>query len=157
MAYTRVHASGMGAIGELNMKTAKANVDLAEGLFVGLDANGKFVKATNASGSYVRATSVVVEGNDALVTEGYNLNPARPLRAGRAQDILFHFILDVDALTFSQAEVNARTPIYLGVDGAWTKVKPTGTGVLLQEVGFVLTRSTIYVDLTKDPQGTELA
>lgn len=156
MAYTRVHASGIDAIGELNMKTGKALVDLQEGLFVGLDANGKLVKATNVAGSYVRATTVIKEGNDALVTEGFVLNPARTLRAGRTQDIEFHFILDVDKETFSQAEVNARTPIYLGVGGAWTKTKPVGAGTLVQEVGFVLTKSTIYVDLTKDIRGTQI-
>lgn len=156
MAYTRVHASGMDAINELNMKTAKASVDIPEGKLVGLDANGKFVLATQTAGSVVRATTVIKEGSEALVGEAGNLNPDRPLRAGRAQDIEFHFILDVDASTFSQAEVIARTPIYLGTNGAWTKVVPTGTGVLKQKVGFVLTRSTIYVDLTQDPQGTIL-
>lgn len=40
------------------------------------------------------------------------------------------------------------TPIYLGLNGAWTKTVPTGTGTLKQQVGKVVGHNFIKIDLS---------
>ena len=150
---TFVHSFGINGKFE-NIGSVKAKIDLEPALLVGRDTvTGELIKATNVAGSIVRALTVVVEGSMRKVGLAHVANPDEPLYAGQAQDMVETFLLEVPKGTFSMAEVAVGTPIYLGVDGAWTKTLPTGTGTLRQQVGKVVEHNFIKIDLT-NPQGT---
>jgi len=153
---TFVHSFGINGKFE-NIGSVKANIDLEPGLLVGRDATtGKLIKATQLAGSVVRALTMVIEGSMRKPGLAHVANPDEPLYAGQAQDMVETFLVEVPKNTFSMAEVAAATPIYLGLDGAWTKTVPTGTGTLKQQVGKVVEHNFIRFDLS-NPQGEILA
>lgn len=152
---TFVHSFGENGLFE-QIGSPKAKVALTPALLIGRDATtGEWIKATNATGAVVRAISVVKEGAMARPEDAYVSNPDRDLAIGQAQTADKAFLLEVPKDTFSFAEVAVSTPIYLGVDGAWTKTKPTTpSGTLVQKVGYVHERNFIRINLEADMQGT---
>lgn len=151
---TKIQKYGIEAVQGMNVKTAIAKVDILPNLLAGYDADGKLILATNATGAYVPATTMIKEGSEQKFGEAFAIIPNRPLRAGRETDVYKQFIVYVDANTYSVAQYDS--PVYLGVDGAFTLTKPVTTGALAQVIGQVLDHDCVLIDLTKDPKGTEV-
>ncbi len=150
---TYVHNFGVEALmTSVGSPVFKVNIDRA--LFMGRDATtGEWIKATNATGAEVRALSFVVAGSLSKAGVGHQYNPDRPAYAGKPQTKEKYGDLVVPDNTFTMAEVAQNIAIYLGIDGAWTKTKPTGVGTLVQIVGRVDEHNIIKVNLEHDPQG----
>ena len=153
---TFVHSFGENGLFE-QIGSPKAKVALTPALLIGRDATtGEWVKATNVAGSVIRAISVVKEGAIARPGDAYVSNPDRDMAIGAPQTADKFFLLEVPKDTYTFAQVSARTPIYLGVDGAFVTTVPTGVGTLVQKVGEVHERNFIKINLELDPQGTVL-
>ena len=142
---------GITALQKIATLSLPTNLDIPQGKLVGV-TGGKLVLATNATGAYVRAIGLVVEGSEQEFGEAFALNPERPLREGKYMAVEKQFVVEGD---FSALAIGDK--IYLGVDGAYTATPIATTGALLQQVGFVLSAKTAFIDLTKDTTGTEVA
>ena len=154
---TYVHNFGVEAL-RTSVGSPVFEADTDRVLFIGRDSTtGNWIKATNANGAVVRALSFVVEGSLSKAGSAHQYNPDRPAYAGKAQTKEKYGDLVVPDNTFTMAEVAQNIAIYLGVDGLWTKTKPTtgvdGVGTLVQAVGRVDEHNIIKVNLEHDPQG----
>lgn len=122
----------MGSRGRLEL-----NENLEIGTLVGIK-DGKFVKATNATGSYVKAVTVITTGSVADLEDPRYYKGTSTLKAGEFHEIYPYFVIQ----NVPNEEVNFKTakfgdPVYLGTDGKLTTTKPSGSGTLIQVVGYV--------------------
>lgn len=140
---------GLDALAHIR-KNVKANVDITEGLLFGIDTNGKAVIADAATG--VKAVGIVVNGSADKWGAAKTFNKTSTLLAGQGVDANKYAIIDVAENTYTNLQIG--TKLYLGASGAVTTTKNTTVGQLDQEVGYVISRSSILIDLTKDTTGT---
>jgi len=150
---TYVHNFGVEAL-MTSVGSPVFKVDMDRALFMGRDATtGEWIKATNLAGAVIRALSFVTEGSLSKAGQAHQYNPDRPAYIGKPQTKEKYGDLVVPDATFTPAEVSQNIAIYLGVDGLWTKTKPTIENTLIQVVGRVDEHNIIKVNLEHDPQG----
>lgn len=126
---------GNGIMG--SRKRVELGEDLEIGTLVGIK-DGKLVKATNANGTTVKALTVITTGSVADIDSPRYFKGSNILKAGEFHEIYPCFVIQ----NVPTEEVNFGTskfgdPVYLGVDGKLTTTKPSGSGVLVQVVGYV--------------------
>lgn len=111
--------------------------DLEIGMLVGLK-EGKLVKATNKNGASVKALTAITVSTGATPDSPRYFKGSNVLKAGETHEIYPDFVIQ----NVPEAEVNFTTakygdPVYLDVDGKMTTTKPSGSGTLIQVVGYV--------------------
>lgn len=126
---------GNGIMGSRGRKELAES--LAIGTLVGLK-DGKLVKATNATGSPVKAITVITTGSVADLDDPRYYKGSNILKAGESHELYPYFVIQ----NVPSTEVDFKTakfgdPVYLGVDGVMTTTKPTGEGTLIQIIGYV--------------------
>lgn len=128
----------------------KAKVELTVGTLAGLDADGLLVPASSAVGAIVAPVTIVHSASLPYPYESTEISGSKTyakLRAGDTLEIRTKGLLEYPLGTFTQNEVSAKTPMYLGVDGVVTKTKPVTTGDASWVVGYVYSRSLVVIDL----------
>ncbi|MGL4424797.1 MAG: hypothetical protein ACRCZ0_01825 [Cetobacterium sp.] len=119
--------------------TVETGVEMAEGLLFGLDANGLAVLADNTKS--IHAIGVVDKTSTEGFGEAFKLNGVNVLRKGEYLDVYTH------AIVVAEEAIGAvvGAPVYLGVEGKLTLVKPVA-GVI-QLVGAVANAEKGFVRL----------
>lgn len=147
---------GLDARAHFQKKMISLATDVAVGKLVALSptAYNKGVLATNAT--EYPAVGFVYEGTPQSQQFGkaYVDMPAGDLLAGQGMNVYIEGILDLGVDTFTDAEVAKRIPIYEGVNGDWTKVKPVAVGTRARKIGFPINKGAIWCDFSLDPVGT---
>ena len=118
-------------------KRLELGEDIEIGTLVGIK-DGKLMKATNATGGYVKALTVITYGSVADLESPRYYKGNNVLKKGEFHEIYPLFVIN----NVPSDEVNFKTAkygdtVYLGVDGKLTTTKPSGSGTLIQVVGYV--------------------
>lgn len=118
-------------------KRVELGEDLEIGTLVGIK-DGKLVKATNSIGSYVKALTTITTGSVADMDSPRYFKGSNVLKKGEFHEIYPYFVIQ----NVPSDEVNFKTAkygdiVYLGIDGKLTTTKPSGSGTLIQAVGYV--------------------
>jgi hypothetical protein len=119
--------------------TVETKVDMAEGLLYALDANGLAVLADNTK--ELPAIGIVDKTSTEGFGEAFKLNGEAVLRAGEYIDVYTHAVVYAEEV----ATGKVGQPVYLGVDGKLTLVKPSAG--IVQCVGVVANPATFAVRL----------
>lgn len=143
---------GLDALAHIR-KNVEAGVDITAGLLFGLDANGKAILAD--AGTPVRAVGVVVDGSPDNWGAQKTFSKTSILKTGDFTDLNRFAIIDVAENTYTNAQIGVK--LYLGASGAVTLTQNTTSTELDQHVGYVSSRSSYTIDLTKDTEGTVVA
>lgn len=146
----------------LNWKrfTVEASEDLQTGILAGIDSTtGLLVPANSGVGAIVMPTTVIygetlAKSTDAIAIEGKTVTY---LKEGDTQETVTKALIAMPLGTFTLAQVAAKAPVFLGVDGEYTLTEPTTTGDLRLVVGYVYSFDLIAIDLEKDIEGTIVA
>lgn len=111
----------------------EAGEDLPLGCLVGVKDDGKLYKATNKTGTPIKAVGIIYQGSTKLWGAKYELKREDILRKGDFSEV-YRFAVITDATIDGTPKFG--DPLYLGVDGAITATVPTGVGTLVQQIGW---------------------
>lgn len=143
---------GTEATAQFQGKIVTFAVDMPVGTLFALSQTDSNVGVVADNSLAYPAVGFIEMGSVERFGEAHADEPNRPLYIGDSQKVYLNGLLDLGVNTFTDAEVSSQIPIYEGVSGGWTKIKPT-TGKRARVLGFPRDKATIYIDFTIDRVG----